>query len=125
VSQYPVGRLHMVSLVQAVIIAPPLLEEPPVPEELAPLEVAPDDPPEPLPPPEAPDEDVVASSPPPDAPDEPPSPPEFPLLVVVLPPHPIPMAIAIKTPAQALEAHMRLPSVRRPTPNGGRAPSLP
>ena len=75
-SQYGVGRLHIVSLVQAIVIEPPLLEDVlPPSDEVPPLplpleEVAPDELVAPLD--EAPDDDTEESSPPPDAPDEPP-----------------------------------------------------
>jgi hypothetical protein len=109
---------HMPSLEQGVAGA---ASEPPLdpPEELPaasedPLEEA--TPEEPLlddvPPPSSPVPELAPDEapelPPEDPPDEP-GPPSPPVVELELPPQPIPIAMAMQTPAQALEAYIRPP----------------
>jgi hypothetical protein len=77
----------------------PLLEAPPPSSPVTP-ELVPDDAPE-LVPPEDPFD--------PDPPEDPPPSPEAGGVELLLPPQPIPIAMAMQTPAQALEAYIRPP----------------
>jgi hypothetical protein len=123
VPQYGVGAVHIPSPEHGVPVGP--ASSPPLeaPEELAPLDEAPEL--------EAPLEDPPPSSPvtpelAPDVPelvplevplDPPPEEPPSPLpggVVLLLPPQPIPTAMAIQTLTQALEAYIRPPPSREP-----------
>lgn len=133
-SQYGVAPLHMPSPVHGVAGAASLapLDEP----DEDPEELEPDVDPLPLP---LLDDELPPSSLPeldpdelpelvdePEAPEEPPSPdPDG--VELLLPPHPIPMAMAMQTLAQALEAYIRLPPggarpQRHPRLHGGSVP---